>query len=230
MTSRRTIAARESHGCADQAPSARARSVAALALAAVILGCSMLGCGGSTSTAGSGAPGDAGVDSGPGDARVDSAPPGDAGVDAVGKGCRPVPPSHRATAATCASNGDAGVATCGGGTMTAHDACLTDSDCGATGVCVCQKVDSTGPAPCGVSPVLGNVCAPSNCRTDADCPVCGACIPEESICGGVDGYFCETPQDTCTTNADCTAQPNGQCTYNQTAKAWACRYDIGCPG
>jgi hypothetical protein len=189
----------------------------------VILG-ALGGCGGPSDAGGSPGPGPDGGASA--DAGGDAAPLGTAA------GCLPVPAAHRAAAAACAANDpDAGVATCGSGTTSVKDACLVDGDCGASGVCLCQRPDTAGPAPCGTPIVVGNACVPSNCRADSDCAACGACIAQESICGpGAEGYYCQTPSDACASNSDCTDQPNGQCAYDVSASRWACRYDAACPG
>src|ERR1700690_264261 len=46
-----------------------------------------------------------------------------------------------------------------------HDDCLTDSDCGATGACLCQDPRTVAP----FAPILRNACVGGNCRTDGDC-------------------------------------------------------------
>jgi hypothetical protein len=144
--------------------------------------------------------------------------------------CPPQAPGHRPTAKTCTANArDAGVSTCGGGTVPVQDACLRDEDCGPTAVCVCIRPQSSGPGPCGVVTPLGNACLPGNCRVDSDCAACGSCVLAVS-CGTVGGYYCQTPNDTCSSSADCKAEGDGACEYDSNAGRWACSYNIRCPG
>jgi hypothetical protein len=106
--------------------------------------------------------------------------------------------------------------------MPPHDACLVDSDCGDAGVCLCETPRCVVPFP-----VAGNVCLGGNCRVDSDC-ACGFCAGEMS-CGGIDGFWCTTPQDECSTDGDC--QDGGsftQCRYQ--TDHWACVQGMGCPG
>jgi hypothetical protein len=53
---------------------------------------------------------------------------------------------------------------------------------------------------------------------------CGSPFPQ--------GFFCQTPRDTCTKNADCNPSGggDGQCSYDTKIGHWACRYDLACPG
>jgi hypothetical protein len=181
-------------------------------------------CGGSSSTTS----GDGGADSGASadsGQRADSADGADSGSSAdAGGTCRTTPPAvHRPTASTCPSHAtdagaDAGILGCD----PPHDACLADSDCGATGVCDCEAPRCTHPFP-----LAGNVCVPGNCRVDSDC-ACGFCAGD-TACGGLDGYYCTTPQDQCSTDADC--QDGGasmQCKWS--TDRWACVAAVGCPG
>ncbi|HEY1696275.1 MAG TPA: hypothetical protein VGG39_29120 [Polyangiaceae bacterium] len=160
---------------------------------------------------------------------ADSGVHADAGGDVLtnpeaGGTCRSAPPTiHRASAGTCPSHetdegADAGLPGC----TPPHDACLADSDCGATGVCDCEAPRCTEPFA-----VAGNVCLPSNCRVDSDC-ACGFCAGDTS-CGGLDGYYCTTPQDECSTDADCQDGASSmQCRWS--AARWACVVAVGCPG
>jgi hypothetical protein len=128
----------------------------------------------------------------------------------MGANCGELKPAtyHRSLAGTCASNPDAG------------DACLSDPDCGATGVCSC-KGETFGWAHVSSK----NVCVPSNCRSDSDCKA-GACSPTVNFdCGsfyGVQGYYCHTAKDTCHNDSDCGA--NGACAYQSTVGYWECSY------
>jgi hypothetical protein len=187
-------------------------------LASRVLLAALAACSGSAST--STHPGDGGPDAG-GSA--------DAGGDAVshddaGGTCGTEPPAtHRSSAATCPSHEtDAGVDSGFVGCMSPHDACLVDSDCGSTGVCECEAPRCAEPFA-----VAGNVCVPSNCHVDSDC-ACGFCAGDTS-CGGIDGYYCTTPHDECSTDADC--QDGGtltQCRWS--SDHWACVEAMGCPG
>jgi hypothetical protein len=137
---------------------------------------------------------------------------------------------HRGSATPCPSHADAGVIEAGastcGQTLTPQDACLSDGDCagahGASGVCVCQGPAGEG---CGTPPITGNACVPSNCHVDSDCAAsCGLCRVEQS-CGLVTGYYCGSPADTCSSNADC---GGGFCTFQ--GDHFACRSDVACAG
>ena len=181
-------------------------SLAALAaLPLLLLACSGSSSGGSTSI-------DGGVDASS-DGSAESGSCRD-GVD------------HRATAAACTSNADAGLVESGcGSPITPRDGCLKDDDCagahGATGVCVCQAPHGNG---CGTPFISGNACVPSNCRLDSDCSPCSKCRLEQS-CGQVTGFYCETKLDTCSTNADC---GTGFCSFR--GDRWACVNDVACAG
>jgi hypothetical protein len=190
------------------------------ALAPLLLLVPLAACSGGTQTTTHGGDGGTGSDSGEG---------ADVGADVVihgdsGGTCRTEPPTnHRPSAATCPPHeSDAGADSGMVGCMSPMDACLVDSDCGATGVCECETPRCTEPFA-----VRGNVCLPSNCRVDSDC-ACGFCAGEPS-CGGIDAYYCTTPHDECSTDADC--QDGGsftQCRWS--TDHWACVEGMGCPG
>ena len=175
-----------------------------------------LACGSSKTTGGAAA--DGGADSG----RVEGGGGGEAGTCRANVGNRP-------TAAACASNADAGVVDAGpttcGQPIVPHDACLSDADCagghGAIGVCVCQAPHGEG---CGTGVVTGNVCVPANCHVDSDCSPCARCRVEES-CGATTGYYCESPADECSSNADC---GSGFCTFQ--GDHFACQTNVACAG
>jgi len=98
------------------------------------------------------------------------------------------------------------------------DQCVTDQDCGASGVCACDGQTF------GFSHTRrGNVCIASNCRVDADCGPRGFCSPTTDIsCGafyGIAGYYCHTPSDQCTNDADCA---QGTCRYSPQVGYWVC--------
>jgi hypothetical protein len=158
------------------------------------------------------------------DARAD-----DAGVDVVtrpdgGAACRTEAPTyHRPSASACPSHetdagADSGILGC----MPPHDACLVDSDCGGSGVCDCESPRCAQPFA-----RTGNVCLSGNCRVDSDC-ACGFCAAELS-CGGLDGYWCTTPLDECSTDGDCQdGGASSQCRWS--TDHWACVVAMGCPG
>ncbi len=154
----------------------------------------------------------------------------DTGADAIahpdggGGTCRTEPPMvHRPSASTCPSHTtDAGADSGTLGCMPPHDACLVDSDCGATGVCDCEAPRCTEPFP-----LSGNVCLPSDCHVDSDC-ACGFCAGDSS-CGGLDSFHCTTPHDECTTDADCQdGSTLTQCHWS--TDHWACAQGTACPG
>ncbi len=177
-------------------------------------------CGGS-STGGSPAA-DGGADAHGTASGSDAASGGEAGT------CR-ADVQHRPSAQTCPSHADSGVADAGTGgcgpAPTPSDACFSDSDCsgahGATGDCVCQSPASES---CGTPPVTGNACVPATCHVDSDCSGCGLCRVEQS-CGLVTGYYCESPADQCSSNADC---GSGFCTFD--GDHFACQNDVACAG
>jgi hypothetical protein len=180
----------------------------------IVAAASFAACTGNVATE-PGSPADGGV--------LDAAPDAISHADAGGT-CRTEPPTvHRPTAATCPSNApdagtDSGVPSC----MAPKDACLADSDCGATGVCDCQTPRCSVPFP-----VSGNVCVPSDCRVDSDC-TCGFCAGDTS-CGQLQGYHCTTPQDECSTDTDCQdGGPFTQCHWS--TDHFACVEGVGCPG
>lgn len=174
-----------------------------------------LGCGSSKTTAGPAS-----------DASTDS-PRAEGGAGEAGT-CR-LDVVHRATASACPSNADAGLIDAGPSTcgqiVVPHDACLTDGDCagahGAMGVCVCQSPRGEG---CGVPAVTGNVCVPADCHVDSDCSPCAQCRAEQS-CGVTTGYYCGSPADECSSNADC---GSGFCTFQ--GDHFACQNNVACAG
>lgn len=76
--------------------------------------------------------------------------------------------------------------------------CASDADCGAGNLCVC-------------GPEFG-MCATAKCQSDQDCAgdlKCAAWTPFYGFgCGERPAYACQSPEDTCKTDADC-----GQGTY-----------------
>ncbi len=120
----------------------------------------------------------------------------------------------------------------GGSVCRFPDACLSDDDCGPSGVCSCQGMTF------GFSHLSNNnQCLPSNCRVDSDCET-GFCSPTVSTsCGGfygVQGYFCHTCEDTCMNDGDCmqmgaNGPVKGYCAYQPTVGHWACGFGL-CAG
>ena len=117
---------------------------------------------------------------------------------------------------------------CGGnghdGWNCTYDSCFEDSDCGmaASGepqLCQCE----------GGFRSDNNLCLGGNCRLDADCGAGGYCSPSLGSCGNylkVVGYFCHTPTDECTDDADCPAEANqfgpGYCAFMPEIGHWKC--------
>ncbi len=102
--------------------------------------------------------------------------------------------------------------------MCTSDTCTADSPCTTMG----------GPCACRGEPFrgeIGNTCVPGNCKTDSDCGVGGYCSPStgNSTCGGLVGYYCHTPRDTCIDDVDCTSTGGPMVCTDQTAVGhWAC--------
>jgi hypothetical protein len=103
-----------------------------------------------------------------------------------------------------------------------YDTCASDSDCGADRACECR--------PSASSPLPNWCVTSSNCRVDADCGTGGYCSPSLRCNGSLDsgslpgcvGYFCHTPQDSCTDDSDCTGDDT--CNYDGANKRWSCGY------
>lgn len=126
------------------------------------------------------------------------------------------------------------------------DECLVDSDCGNTGLCACARFASptgsggSGGAGGSNAPVAGgqsgaagagafarNICLPGNCRVDSDCGTNGYCVASFGPCGGIDGYYCHTANDSCmNASEDCPPASCGGrplCTYSPAAAAFTCK-------
>lgn len=106
-----------------------------------------------------------------------------------------------------------------------YDLCSKDGDCGqSAGVCQCRAS----------AEALANVCRQGNCRTDGDCGVTGKgfCSPSavnidatcrHGLAPGSVGYFCHTPTDECSDDAECGAGTSaGACIYDLGKGHWAC--------
>jgi hypothetical protein len=83
------------------------------------------------------------------------------------------------------------------------DQCLTDDDCSPGTACSCL-------GDYGGNGWYKNWCLTADCRADGDCGDGGVCSPSfaHGPCSEVtQGFFCHTPRDTCTTDADCGGNP-----------------------
>jgi hypothetical protein len=72
---------------------------------------------------------------------------------------------------------------------------------------------------------------PGNCRIDADCGAGGYCSPSagSDSCGGLGGYYCHTPKDSCINDTDCSSNNPGQvCTFSTTDAHWECTEELVC--
>lgn len=200
------------------------------------------GTGGSTGAAGS--TGDAGSPATGGTTGTGgvSGPGGAGGAPAV---CTQpqsgeVPSEHRATAPACKPSNqpplpDGGVpscttdadctassarnfySTCFHG-QCSFDQCLTDADCGSTGVCACSS-DYYG----GNIAYHPNFCVPANCRLDSDCGAGGYCSPSRGSCGTFQGFYCHTPADSCVdATVDCASCSVNACVYSPAVASFIC--------
>jgi hypothetical protein len=125
----------------------------------------------------------------------------------------------------CAWNGD----TCH--TVCSYDDCLHDTDCPGKVPCACRS---------SATDMAANYCVVgSSCTTDADCGACGFCslsvVPTFEdcsaevdagtgcTCSGItsEAYACHTPNDECTSNADCPGSTS-YCSYSEAETRWIC--------
>jgi hypothetical protein len=103
------------------------------------------------------------------------------------------------------------------------DVCHVDSDCADGGVCACGAVNAAGAL------TTPNVClGGGNCRTDADCSPVRYCSPSSIGCGTTFAYYCHTPSDECSNDADC--RETQFCQYVPAAKKWSCVSGVSCNG
>jgi len=129
----------------------------------------------------------------------------------------PHAPAHHRPAATSCAPADAGeVSSPASGDVP----CTSDAECGAA-VCECgEDFQCFGPK--------RNVClTKGNCHVDADCGPGGFCSfsSDGAYCGMYgNGYFCRTPNDQCTDDAECPREADGptSCQFNATQGYWAC--------
>jgi hypothetical protein len=212
----------------------------AVTIAWALAGCSSTG---SVSSPTDGTPTDAAGDSIASDASAidTSLVPFDTAACPTADGATRAPVLHRPVANACPRTGlttsacaDADASSCTGlewrtctGGFCDYDQCLTDADCGATGLCSCK-----GETRYGGAQSYGNVCVPSDCRTDADCCPGQWCSPSDDRGGfyGVHSYHCHTSQDTCIDDADCASDAARMiCAFDPVTGHWACR-DYGGAG
>jgi hypothetical protein len=198
----------------------------------------LAGCGGGTSQGG-----DAGHDlavAGDGPAAPDLANPSDGGRAPLyhrpdDSACAGQPPAGNCMLqqAACMKDADCNAGSNGrciqtmGGALTcrcSYDTCTGDGDCAAGQLCVCHGTPYTGGA--------GNTCVMGNCRVDADCGAGGFCSPSHgtSGCGGIVGYYCHTPMDTCLDDDDCQSRGGFQvCAFVDGDRRWKCVMPQLCP-
>jgi hypothetical protein len=140
------------------------------------------------------------------------------------------PSEHRPVAVACGVTpwegaGDAGAMTCHVSTdctsgvclhgVCGLDACLTDDDCAAGTLCLCNALRGGGLRP------QGNVCVPAHCRLDSDCGAGEYCMPSRGYCGGANDFECTTPKDTCR-NAKTDCSLGSTCGYEPTVGRFQC--------
>ena len=126
-----------------------------------------------------------------------------------------VPKSHRPSATDCPSSLDDGGVD--GGTT-----CTSDSECGGT-VCECGQ-DFI----CFKDPQKNTCLDEGNCLIDSDCGKSGFCSfsTDGAYCGMYrpPGYFCHTPADLCSDDADCPRDDTGpnSCQFMRELGRWQC--------
>jgi len=109
------------------------------------------------------------------------------------------------------------------GRTCSFDECLTDADCPDGQACGCADQF-------GGNALHYNACVPAQCRIDSDCGQGGLCSPSgNSYCGSLTGYYCHSPADTCTTDADC-CEPTPRCFYTPALGHFACQAQTICGG
>jgi hypothetical protein len=83
--------------------------------------------------------------------------------------------------------------------------CRTDADCSGGGVCLCGELYGT--------------CSPATCHTDADCEEGFQCRgfqdPTTNLCDAT-RFECQTADDTCQDNSDCTRSSGELCVADST--------------
>jgi hypothetical protein len=102
-----------------------------------------------------------------------------------------------------------------------YDTCSTDTDCPTGQLCACHGA--------AFSDGAGNTCTPGNCRVDADCGANGYCSPSTASesCGGLQGYYCHTPNDACVNDSDCGSELQ-DCEWSSEDSRWECKMVAVC--
>jgi hypothetical protein len=87
--------------------------------------------------------------------------------------------------------------------------CVTDDDCGAGSICVCDEPKSP----------TGGVCQPSNCKVDDDCGAGSLCASYEGNGCNANGFACQNAKDDCQGASDCSI---GVCNWDATERRHFC--------
>ena len=90
-----------------------------------------------------------------------------------------------------------------------YSSCLRDDECAAGERCTCNGAIM--------------VCVPSQCRVDGDCGTGQRCVTSAHCGDLVDGFYCTTPADACSSDAHCTAPSEGSCAYVKAQQRWRCQ-------
>ncbi len=203
-----------------------------------------VGCGGNAFEGADGGAADGGVsdasgshDGSGGDGGTSDGSAPDAGDSAASDAGR-VPVNHRPDDSQCSQPAAAGDCTISGGSLTCgsdaqcttgtngrciesgggaitclctYDTCTHDTDCPSGELCACHGSAFTGGA--------GNTCTQGNCRVDSDCGSGGYCSPSHgtSGCGGLTGYYCHAPSDSCVDDSDCSGGAGNVCAWSMSA-------------
>ena len=115
-------------------------------------------------------------------------------------------------------NGRCTLDTLNGWCTCTFDQCQRDSDCklAAEPTCACHGAPYTIYG-------AGNACVLGDCRIDSDCGAGGYCSPAGAL--DLYGYYCHTPQDTCTNDdqcGGCSAPAVPRCVFATGDHHWKC--------
>lgn len=95
--------------------------------------------------------------------------------------------------------------------------CARDGDCAAGDVCLCAGMYGEE----GNGALDANTCVPSECESDADCGGLPCAVGYTGFwVGTLDGVFCHTAEDECTTASDCPS--DNYCRYRRKETRWVC--------